>query len=61
MLNKLRDAGRFKPYVIFAMCDETFSILCSINIPDNVDRGFFSIKMQELSLRAIGDEDIEMY
>ena len=41
MLDRLKGAGRFKPYVIFALCDETFSILCSTDIPENVDRGFF--------------------
>jgi len=41
MLDKIKDAGPFKPYVIFALCDETFSIICSAEAPDGVDRGFF--------------------
>jgi len=41
MLEKMKGAGRFKPFVIFAMCDETFSILCSAEAPEGVDRGFF--------------------
>jgi len=41
MLDKIKDAGPFKPYIIFALCDETFSILCSAEIPEGVDRGFF--------------------
>ena len=41
MLDKLAKAGRFKPYVIFAMCDETFSILCTTDIPEDVDSGWF--------------------
>ena len=41
MLDKIKDAGPFRPYVIFAMCDETFSILCSTEIPEGVDSGFF--------------------
>jgi len=41
MLERIKDAGCFKPYVVFALCDETFSILCSADIPDEVDRGFF--------------------
>jgi len=41
MLGRLDKAGKFKPYVIFAMCDETFSILCTADIPDHVDSGWF--------------------
>jgi len=41
MLERIKEAGPFKPYVIFALCDETFSILCSADIPEGVDSGFF--------------------
>jgi len=41
MLEKIKGAGPFKPYVIFALCDETFSIICSAEAPDGVDRRFF--------------------
>ncbi len=41
MLDKMEKAGRFKPYVIYALCDETFSILCSTDIPEDVDSGWF--------------------
>ncbi len=41
MLDKMKEAGRFRPYVIFALCDETFSILCSTNAPEGVDSGLF--------------------
>ena len=41
MLGKIEKAGRFKPYVIFAMCDETFSILCAEDPPEGVDSGWF--------------------
>jgi 4-azaleucine resistance transporter AzlC len=41
MLGKLEKAGRFKPYVIFALCDETFSILCATEPPEDVDAGWF--------------------
>ncbi len=41
MLERFKNTGRFKPYLIFAMCDETFSILCSA-IPDKeVDNNWF--------------------
>ena len=41
MLTKFKGTGRFKPYLIFALCDETFSILCSTEPPENVDRNWF--------------------
>ncbi len=41
MLNKFKDAGRLKPYLIFGMCDETFSILCSVEPPEDIDSKWF--------------------
>ena len=41
MLDKFRGAGWKKPYLIFGMCDETFSINYSADIPAEVDRGWF--------------------
>lgn len=41
MLDKYKDTGIKKPYMIFAMCDETFSVNCSVYIPDDVDKGWF--------------------
>ncbi|MCD8099231.1 MAG: AzlC family ABC transporter permease [Oscillospiraceae bacterium] len=41
MLDKFRGTGLKKLYLIFGMCDETFSINCSAVIPDSVDRGWF--------------------
>ena len=38
MLDKFREVKRFKPYLIFAMTDETFSVLCSENPPPEMDR-----------------------
>lgn len=43
MLDKFRDYGRKKPYMIFAMTDETFSILYSIKAPEDVDGKKFSL------------------
>ena len=37
MVEKYRDAGRYKPYMIFALTDETYSLLCDGNAPDGVD------------------------
>jgi 4-azaleucine resistance transporter AzlC len=41
MLDKFKGMGWKKPYLIFGMCDETFSINCTAQIPDDVDRGWF--------------------
>ena len=43
MLDKYRGTGFKKPYLIFGMCDESFSINYSAEIPENVDRGWFMI------------------
>lgn len=41
MLDKFRGMAWKKPYLIFGMCDETFSINCTAEIPEDVDRGWF--------------------
>ena len=41
MLDKFKGLGRKKIYLIFGMCDETFSINCTAKIPEDVDRGWF--------------------
>lgn len=41
MLDKFKGLGWKKYYLIFGMCDETFSINCSAQIPEDVDRGWF--------------------
>ena len=41
MLDKYKGLGWKKPYLIYGMCDETFSINCSADIPADVDRGWF--------------------
>ena len=41
MLDKFKGLGWKKPYLIFGMCDETFSINCTVTPPEGVDRGWF--------------------
>ena len=41
MLDKFKGAGWKKVYLIFGMCDESFSINCSAQIPQGVDLGWF--------------------
>ena len=41
MLEPFRNTGFKKVYLIFGMCDESFSINSSAEVPDGVDRGWF--------------------
>lgn len=41
MLDRYRGMGWKKFYLIFGMCDETFSVNCTAEIPDDVDKGWF--------------------
>ena len=41
MLDKFKGLGWKKAYLIFGMCDETFSINYTAEIPEDVDRGWF--------------------
>ena len=38
MIEKYRGAGKTKPYLIFSLTDETYSLLCDDTIPDGADR-----------------------
>lgn len=41
MLEKYKNMGWKKFYLIYGMCDESFSINCTVTPPDDVDRGWF--------------------
>jgi len=41
MLEKYKNTGWKKPYLIFGMCDESFTINCAVTPPEDVDRGWF--------------------
>ena len=41
MLDKYQNVGWKKFYLIYGMCDETFSINCTVDPPEGVDRGWF--------------------
>jgi 4-azaleucine resistance transporter AzlC len=41
MLDRFKNMGWKKFYLIFGMCDETFSINYTADIPEGVDRGWF--------------------
>ena len=41
MLDKYKGTGWKKPYLIFGLCDETFSVNYTAVIPADIDRGWF--------------------
>lgn len=42
LIEKFRNMKGKKPYMIFALTDETYSLLCSTKTPDGVDSNWFS-------------------
>lgn len=41
LLTKYKNMGKVKPYLIFGLTDETYSLACSTDPPEGVDRRFF--------------------
>ncbi len=41
MLHKYRGLGKVRGFLIYTLCDETFSIACSIEPPNDVNRKYF--------------------
>lgn len=41
MLEKYKGLGWKKPYLIYGLTDESFSVNCSVAVPSGVDRGWF--------------------
>lgn len=41
MIDKYRDAGKYRPYLIFALTDETYSLLCDGKTPEGTDPQLF--------------------
>ena len=42
MIDKYKDAGKKKPYLIFALTDETYSLLCGDDYPKGEDKHWYS-------------------
>ena len=45
MLGKYGKAGKEKPYLIFALTDETYSLVCAPDLPDNVDERLYHFSL----------------
>lgn len=41
MLEKFRNMGAKKPYMVFSLTDETYSLLCSVKPPENISKNWF--------------------
>ena len=41
MIGKYKDSGKYKPYLIFALTDETYSLLCDGNAPEGEDANLY--------------------
>lgn len=56
MLERYRDMGRAKPYLIFALTDETYSLVCSTDPPAGLDRrrAFFWISFLDHCYWVVG-------
>ena len=56
MLDKYKNTGKYKPYLIFALTDETYSLVCSGKIPEGVDRNkyYFLVSLFDQVYWVIG-------
>ena len=56
MLETYKGMGRKKPYLIFGLTDETFSVNCAVEVPQNVDKGqfYFFITLLNQSYWVLG-------
>lgn len=50
MLGKYKGTGWKKPWLIFGMCDENFSINYTAEIPENDDKGCFTFSRHCLTI-----------
>lgn len=41
MLEKYKGTGKIKPYLIFSLTDETFSLVCRENMPDEINKKLY--------------------
>ena len=48
MLDKYKNTGWKKFYLIFGMCDESFTVNCTVTPPDDVDQGLVYVLRQSV-------------
>lgn len=49
MLGRYQDTGKSKPYLIFALTDETYSLVCAPEIPEGVDEKKYYLYVSALN------------
>ncbi len=56
MVEKYRDTGKKKPYLIFALTDETYSLVCDAQFPEGVDRKsyYFLVSLMDQCYWVLG-------
>ena len=56
MIDRYKETGARKPYLIFALTDETYSLVCSGDVPEGVDREayFFWVSLFDQCYWVIG-------
>ena len=56
MLDKYKDSGKMKPFLIHALCDETFATNSTVELPSDIDKNwfYFFITLLNYSYWAIG-------
>lgn len=48
MLDKYKGLGKLRPFLIYTLCDETFSLCSTLEVPDGVERGDFYLAVSLL-------------
>lgn len=43
MLDRYRDTGKARPYLVFALTDETYSLVCSPSLPEGVSDKYYCL------------------
>lgn len=56
MIDRYKDMGAKKPYLVFALTDETYSLVCSGEVPEGVDQKkyFFWVSLMNQSYWVVG-------
>ena len=56
MIDRYKDMGAKKPYLVFALTDENYSLVCSGDVPEGVDQKkyFFWVSLMNQSYWVIG-------
>jgi 4-azaleucine resistance transporter AzlC len=55
-IEKFKETGKAYPYMIFSLTDETYSVLCSLKVPDNINKNtvMFLIALLNHSYWVVG-------